>query len=101
MVDTYCMWCIHAKQSRSSCGISCGANSFIHQDGHCPTYKQIQGADLAQNEIADYDNELTSMANAIKWMLRENGDRWSLLGSAIIDKLQEIAEEAETWDESE
>ena len=101
MVDTCCMWCAYANESRSACGIRCGINSFIHQDGSCPDYKIIQGADLAQNEAADYGDDLTLMANAVKWMLRENGDRWSLLGAAIIDRLQEIAEEAETWGGSE
>ncbi len=97
MADVCCMWCAHAQQSRSACGIRCGMNGFIDREGHCPDYEQIPGADLAQNETADYDGDFTSMANAVKWMLRETGGQWPLLGAAVIDRLQEIAEEAEAW----
>lgn len=76
-------------------------NSFIHQDGHCSCYEQIPGANLAKNEMTDYDNELTIMVNSIKWMLRETGGKWPLLGAAVIDRLQDIVEEAEAWDKTE
>lgn len=101
MVNACCMWCTHAKQSRSACGISCGANSFIQQNGRCPAYEPISEAALAQNETADYDDEFMSMANAVKWMLRETGGKWPLLGAAIIDRLQDVAEKAEMWGETE
>ncbi len=95
MVDACCMWCVHAKQSKTSCGISCSMNGFIHQDGYCPDYEQIPGVDAVQDEMDDCAVELTAMANTVKWMLRETGGKWPLLGAAIIDGLQERAEEAE------
>lgn len=101
MVDACCMWCAHAKQSQSSCGINCGVNSFIHPDGHCPDYEKIAGADLVVGELADFDGELTDMSNVVKWMLREIGGKWPLLGAAVIDRLQEVAEKSEMWGEVE
>lgn len=97
MVEACCMWCANARQSQSACGINCFVNGFIHPDGHCPDYEKIAGADLVENELADFDGELTYMANVVKWNFREAGGKWPLLGAAIIDRLQEAAEKAEMW----
>lgn len=101
MGEAFCMWCANARQSQSTCGINCGVNGFIHQGGKCPDYEKIAGADLAELELTDCDGELTDMANGIKWMLREMGGRWPLLGAAIIDRLQEITEKSEMWGDEE
>ena len=101
MGEACCMWCANACQSQTACGINCGVNGFIRQDGHCPDYNQIAGADFAENELTDFDGELTYIANAVKWMLRETGGKWPLLGAALIDRLQDLTEKAEMWGEAE
>lgn len=101
MIDACCMWCANARQSQSACGIKCGVNGFIHPDGQCPDYEKISEADLAEEELSDCDGELTDMANGIKWILREIGGKWPLLGAALIDRLQDVAEKTEMWGDAE